>query len=215
LHVYSLRWAIENGMKTYDFLRGDEAYKYAFGATDRRIHYIVLRTRNDTNINGQLDPRSLGLVLERATWYYDEDRLDEAACGFRQVLEIDPDDTTALRRYGRLLYYRQDYMTAKNIYRRLVENDSDDAENWSRLGKTLLALGEYEAAEDALGTAAALPPGESLAAHYYLGRVLQALGKQDDANKAFMLAASMQARNEDDKRRRQMAIEALESTRYH
>src|SRR5713101_1938512 len=34
-HAYAIRAAIDEGMRTYDFLRGDEPYKYDLGATDR------------------------------------------------------------------------------------------------------------------------------------------------------------------------------------
>jgi len=46
LHAYCIRWAIDNGFGTYDFLRGDERFKYSFGATDRQIHYLVIRARS-------------------------------------------------------------------------------------------------------------------------------------------------------------------------
>ena len=45
LHAHSIRWAIANGFQTYDFLRGDEGYKYSFGATDQHIKYIVIDRR--------------------------------------------------------------------------------------------------------------------------------------------------------------------------
>jgi CelD/BcsL family acetyltransferase involved in cellulose biosynthesis len=34
-HAYAIRAAIDEGMRTYDFLRGGERYKYDLGATDR------------------------------------------------------------------------------------------------------------------------------------------------------------------------------------
>jgi CelD/BcsL family acetyltransferase involved in cellulose biosynthesis len=39
----SIRWAIENGMRRFDFMRGDEAYKTSWGAT--RVHTCHLRIR--------------------------------------------------------------------------------------------------------------------------------------------------------------------------
>jgi len=38
-----LRWAIENGKKGIDFLRGNEAYKYDLGARDQQIYRLVVR----------------------------------------------------------------------------------------------------------------------------------------------------------------------------
>lgn len=37
-----LQWAIENGMKGLDFLRGDEPYKYDLGAVDQQIYTLRL-----------------------------------------------------------------------------------------------------------------------------------------------------------------------------
>jgi len=104
LHAYSIRWAIENGFKHYDFLRGDESFKYSFGATDREIHYLVISTRSRRNLNGTLDPRSLDEALNKATRYQNSGRVDEAKIGFQQILDVDPDNDTALRRLGRLVY---------------------------------------------------------------------------------------------------------------
>jgi CelD/BcsL family acetyltransferase involved in cellulose biosynthesis len=38
-----LQWAIENGRKGVDFLRGNEAYKYDLGAKDQQIYRLVVR----------------------------------------------------------------------------------------------------------------------------------------------------------------------------
>jgi CelD/BcsL family acetyltransferase involved in cellulose biosynthesis len=38
-----LRWAIDNGKKGLDFLRGNEPYKYDLGAQDRQIFRLVVR----------------------------------------------------------------------------------------------------------------------------------------------------------------------------
>jgi hypothetical protein len=46
LHAYSIRHAIENGFTTYDFLCGNEPYKYSFGAQDHHTRCIVLSTRS-------------------------------------------------------------------------------------------------------------------------------------------------------------------------
>ncbi len=38
-----LKWANENGRQTFDFMRGDEEYKYRFGAIDRFVVRAVVR----------------------------------------------------------------------------------------------------------------------------------------------------------------------------
>ncbi|MEM6415417.1 MAG: GNAT family N-acetyltransferase [Pseudomonadota bacterium] len=40
LHAHSIRWSIANGLTRYDFTRGDEPYKYNFGAIDNEIIYL-------------------------------------------------------------------------------------------------------------------------------------------------------------------------------
>ena len=39
---YLLQWANENGVREFDFMRGDEEYKYRFGAIDRLIYRITI-----------------------------------------------------------------------------------------------------------------------------------------------------------------------------
>lgn len=37
-----IQWAIENNLSEFDFMRGDEAYKYKFGAIDRHVFQVTL-----------------------------------------------------------------------------------------------------------------------------------------------------------------------------
>ncbi len=39
---YLLRWANENGRSEFDFMRGDEDYKYKFGAVDRFVNRVTI-----------------------------------------------------------------------------------------------------------------------------------------------------------------------------
>lgn len=43
LTAKAIEWAIENGRTAFDFLRGDEAYKYRFGAQDTMIYKLHLQ----------------------------------------------------------------------------------------------------------------------------------------------------------------------------
>lgn len=49
LHAYSIRYAISNGFTTYDFLRGNEPYKYLFGSEERYIRNVIVRAKNTEN----------------------------------------------------------------------------------------------------------------------------------------------------------------------
>jgi CelD/BcsL family acetyltransferase involved in cellulose biosynthesis len=46
LHAHSIRVSIERGIRTYDFLRGNEPYKYSFGAHDRTVRSLVITRRS-------------------------------------------------------------------------------------------------------------------------------------------------------------------------
>ena len=45
LHAHSIREAIGRGYATYDFLRGNEPYKYSFGVEERRIDSFIITRR--------------------------------------------------------------------------------------------------------------------------------------------------------------------------
>jgi CelD/BcsL family acetyltransferase involved in cellulose biosynthesis len=42
LHAYCIRYAIHRGFVTYEFLRGNESYKYSFAKEERRIRHIIV-----------------------------------------------------------------------------------------------------------------------------------------------------------------------------
>src|SRR5262249_10542765 len=98
LHAYSIRRVIGEGIKTYDFLRGYEPYKYTFGATNRSIKCFDVRTKDRQNLNGRIDHRSIPIVMNRAAEYCRSKKFVEAAAAFSQVLEADPKCANAL--YG-------------------------------------------------------------------------------------------------------------------
>jgi CelD/BcsL family acetyltransferase involved in cellulose biosynthesis len=42
LHAHSIRHAISRGFRTYDFMRGNEPYKYSFGAEEQAIRTLIV-----------------------------------------------------------------------------------------------------------------------------------------------------------------------------
>lgn len=42
LLAYLIRWSTEHGIVEFDFMRGDESYKYKFGGIDRHIYRVTL-----------------------------------------------------------------------------------------------------------------------------------------------------------------------------
>lgn len=85
LHSQSIEWAIENGIETYDFSHGNEAYKYSFGAVDRRVKYFSIRRRNAAT-NELLDPLSICEVMQKANRSSGTQAADKIASANRQAL---------------------------------------------------------------------------------------------------------------------------------
>ena len=90
LHAYSIRFAISQGFTTYDFLKGDEAYKYRFGAEDRYTTNIFVTTATKRNLGSRLDTKCLPIVFERCKGLLQTGHRTEAELGMRQVLDVEP-----------------------------------------------------------------------------------------------------------------------------
>jgi hypothetical protein len=97
LHASNIRWAIENGLRTYDFLRGNEAYKYSFGAAEFRLKYQLIRTHSGVNLNGKLDPVCITEALGLAISFAKRKHMKEALAACRQILAAWPEDALANR----------------------------------------------------------------------------------------------------------------------
>jgi len=97
LHACNVRWAIEHGIRTYDFLRGNEPYKYSLGATDMRLQYPLVRTQSGTNPNGKLDPGCIDEALRLAEDFARRDRTQRAVTVCHQVLATAPGHEAAQR----------------------------------------------------------------------------------------------------------------------
>jgi tetratricopeptide (TPR) repeat protein len=146
LHAYSIRHAIERGFVEYDFLRGNEPYKYSFGCKERQIYSIVLETRSGKNLGGGIDPRCVPDLLARATELHRKGKSAEAEIGYRRILEVQPKHADALHRLGQLLAAKGDFVAAKRLFRILTTIRPDAAKAWQCLGQVCESLGQHEEA---------------------------------------------------------------------
>lgn len=211
LHAYSIRWAIENGFKVYDFLRGNEPFKYSFGAIDQKIHYLVINTRSGTNLNNSLDPNSVNDALKIATRYQRTGQTSKAETGFQQVLDVAPENEIALRRCARLYYQSKEFTKAKMLYQRLLEINPHNTEIWRNMGKALLATEQFTEAELAIRKSIALDAKHSISNHYYLGYSLQKQEKYVEASTEFSALLMLKAKNVSDKNKQNKAQRYLET----
>jgi CelD/BcsL family acetyltransferase involved in cellulose biosynthesis len=191
LHAHSIRHAIRNGFAAYDFLRGNEPYKHSFGAEDRRVSSFVLITKDRTNLGGRLDRRSLPFVLRRSMEHHRAGRSLEAECGFRQVLELAPQDADALYRLGQILVKKGEHAAAIDLLRRLLAARPDIARAWFWLGRSLRTSGEFVEAANAFCAGIERQP-DLAGAYYDLGHLLLQLGQADLAGAAFAGARNLQ-----------------------
>ncbi len=184
LHAYSIRHAIALGFRRYDMMRGNEPYKYSFGAQDTRIHCIVVQTRTGRNLGERPDPLCLGGVLLEATRLHREMQPGRAEKAYRQILDSDPRHGAALNGLGQLLAGKGDHRAAADVFRILVDVAPRSPKAWFRLGTALQALNQAADALQALLRAVDLN-AEFAAAQYALGRCQAELGLTGDASRTF------------------------------
>ncbi|OPH82368.1 GNAT family N-acetyltransferase [Nitrobacter vulgaris] len=185
LHGHSIRYAISRGMKRYDFLRGNERYKYSFGVKEQRLYCYVVATRSGSNLGGRLDVRTLPDALKKATDLHQEGKIDQAARAYRQILETDPRNENTLHRYGQLLAGKSDHVAAKRVFKLLTRMRTDTYKPWLLLGQSCEAMGQYLDAANAYREVIRLQPGVP-DIFSKLANVLFKAGRIEDARKALM-----------------------------
>jgi tetratricopeptide (TPR) repeat protein len=149
LHAYSIRHAIEHGFTDYDFLRGNEPYKYLFAARDRHLAGVSVHTKTNQNLGGKLDPRGLPAMLETALELENKGEDADAGRAYREILALEPNDALALYRYGRFIAKNGNHAEAVELYSRAVERAPEADNAWFFLAQSLQSLGENEAALEA------------------------------------------------------------------
>ena len=78
------------GLSRYDFLRGNERYKYSFGSTERQIFNTLIRVKSKPGKRPLLDVRSIPKALALAKRQAAEGERAKAETGYRQILSLDP-----------------------------------------------------------------------------------------------------------------------------
>lgn len=182
LHGYCIRHAIEQGFRSYDFLRGNEPYKYSYGVEESTIHCFLVKTRTGRNLGDRIDERSVGSVLEQATKFHEAGNLANAENGYRQILEVSPRHPRTLYGLGQLLAAKADHWAAADTFGSLVEIAPKSVKAWSRLAIEYQALARHAEAADAFRKVLELNP-ELSGAQYGLGRSLAKLQQVDEAAK--------------------------------
>jgi tetratricopeptide (TPR) repeat protein len=185
LHAFSIRHAIENGFSEYDFLRGNEPYKYSYRCEERKIHCTLVETRNGKNLGNRIDPRSIPDVLEQATAFHKKGQPAEAECGYRRILDVQPKHHDALHRLGQLLAAKGNHAEAKRHFRTLTMVRPDAAKAWLCLGQVCESLGQYREAIQPYLEVMRLSPDQA-DGFVGLSRALVKLGRIEEVNNALL-----------------------------
>ncbi|MEG4328844.1 GNAT family N-acetyltransferase [Microcoleus sp. herbarium5] len=179
LHADAIRYAIQNGFKVYDFLIGNEEYKYSFGAKDRHIQHIVVKDKNRDN--RQEDVRDLlPLALNLAVRDHRLNRLTEAEQGYHQILEAQSNHPDALYGLGVLMRQKGEYQTAENLLKNLLQVQPNSIKALFSLGNLYQAQDRLSEAIEAYHQVLALQP-DAIAAYNNIGYALQQQGQWEEA----------------------------------
>jgi CelD/BcsL family acetyltransferase involved in cellulose biosynthesis len=185
LHAFSIRHAIENGFSEYDFLRGNEPYKYSFRCAERKIRCTVVETRNGRNLGDRIDPRSIPGVLEQATALHQKGQSAGAEGGYRRILEVQPKHADALHRLGQLLAAKGNYADAKRLFRTLTMVRPDAVKAWLCLAQACEGLGQHREAVQPYLEVMRLRPDQA-DGFVGLSRALVKLGRIEEINNALL-----------------------------
>jgi tetratricopeptide (TPR) repeat protein len=191
LHAYSIRTAIAAGFATYDFLRGNEAYKYSLGAEERHIKCIIVRTESGRNLGNKLDRRSLPLLLRQAIALHRTGRLDEAERAYRQASDLKPGCTTTLYHFGELMVAKGNHHEAEKLFKAVVAVEPAACKAWSMLAHSLRAQARFGEAAAAYQEIVRRQPTFPHA-YYNLGVTQLKLGQHRDAVASFEAALDLQ-----------------------
>lgn len=139
LHAHTIRHAIGQGFRTYDFLRGNEPYKYLFATQEHRLASLVIGTGDGRNLGGALEPRTLPEVFRQAAELHKAGKLAEAEAGYRQILDTRPNTAPALFGLGQIMAARGDHAAAIRTFRTMLGIRPVSHKGWFRLA---ISLGE-------------------------------------------------------------------------
>ena len=158
LHAHTIEYGISQGFRQYDFLRGNEPYKYSFGSQENRISSTIVKRKGKGTRQNILDSHSLPETLERVRRLHADGKAREAEIGYRQILNLNKSCAPALYGYGSLKIAQGEPVAAEKAFRTLVEVSKASDKAWLALANSLAAQHRWAEAEIAREHALDLAP---------------------------------------------------------
>jgi tetratricopeptide (TPR) repeat protein len=194
LHAEAIRYAIDQGFETYDFLMGNEAYKYSFGVQEREVTTLLIHRQNWVYHDILLNPRSIPEAIAVAESYHREGQLEEAKKRYQQILASSPDQPSVLYSLAVLLQRKGDYAAATAQFQQLLHLQPENARVWFSLGALHQQQGQLSAAVETYRQALNRAPVEdtvTLALYLNLGYALQQQEQWDEATECYQRAREL------------------------
>lgn len=184
LHCKAIHYGIQNGFKVYDFLMGNEAYKYSFGVQERYITTVLIHRKDWVHEAIVLNPRSISEAIAIAEIYHREGHLNEAKKRYQQILASQPEQPAVLYNLAVIMQRQGDYVAAETLLKKLLKIQPANTKIWFSLGTLYQQQDRLSAAIDTYKEAlniAPTPGVATLAIYHNLGYALQ---QQEDWNGA-------------------------------
>jgi tetratricopeptide (TPR) repeat protein len=195
LHAFQIRHAIQSGFKIYDFLMGNEAYKFSFGAKTRTMETGLIERNNWQTQPPTLHPRTLAIACKIASHRHRNNHLATAGHAYKQILDAQPNFPDALYGLAVINQRQGDFPAAETLLKQLLQIQPNEARAWFSLGILHQLQSQLLEAETAYRKALSLQPETSaiaLATYHNLGHTLQQQGKWEEAIACYQIARDLQ-----------------------
>ena len=129
-------------------------------------------------------------IIDEAVELHQSGRLGEAAAIYQQVLQVDPDDYSALYLLGVIAHQQRDEDGAIELLERATKADPGRADPHNVLGLACKRRGKFDEARHHLQTAVELDP-TSAQAHHNLGTIFADREQLTEAIKSYRRAIAL------------------------
>jgi tetratricopeptide (TPR) repeat protein len=166
-----------------------ESYLTEAQIYDKTKSYDLMATAIEEALKlSESDDEKATVLFMRGAMYERQKRFEEAEATFREVLEINPDNPSAMNYLGYMWADRNENLDeALKMITRALEFEPNNGAYLDSLGWVYYRLGRLEEAEENLQRASRLVSGDPVV-HDHLGDVYFSLGRLPDAISAWKLS---------------------------